>query len=118
MIVIDGQSVRGCICVDHSKKDVSANGKVRWHKRWEASAGYYGVTFRKRSKYMGQLEDFLLDLHEMNNSGLLKQIAEDCKRSDPHKRSWRLSTLPPSALSSLVIHSEASKKESFHINRE
>lgn len=118
MIEVNGQAVRGCICFDRSKKDVSANGKVRWHKRWEASAGYYGVYFRKRSKYMGQLEDFLLDLHELDKAGLLKQIAEDCKRRDPHKRNWKMSSIPASALSSLVVHSEAGKKESFHINRE
>lgn len=118
MIEISGQIVRGCICFDRSKKDVSASGKVRWHKRFEASAGYYGVTFRKRSKYMGQLEEFLLDLHELDSTGLLKQIAEDCKRHDPHKKNWKLSSLPSSALSALVVHSEASKKESFRINQE
>ena len=74
MIEIDGITVRGCISFDRSKKDTSSSGKVTWHKRWEAEAGYYGVAFRKRSKHRAILEDFLLDLHQLDKDGLLKEI--------------------------------------------
>ena len=49
MIEIDGITVRGCISFDRSKKDTSSSGKVTWHKRWEAEAGYYGVAFTGQS---------------------------------------------------------------------
>lgn len=86
MIEIDGITVRGCISFDRSKKDTSSSGKVTWHKRWEAEAGYYGVAFRKRSKHRAILEDFLLDLHQLDKDGLLKGICEKCKEVDGGKK--------------------------------
>lgn len=117
MIEIDGITVRGCISFDRSKKDTSSSGKVTWHKRWEAEAGYYGVAFRKRSKHRAILEDFLLDLHQLDKGGLLKEICEKCKEVDGGKNRWNINSLP-AGIRGLVEHSMSSKKESFAINQE
>lgn len=116
MIEIDGIKVRGYISFDRSKKDTSSTGKVYWHKRWEAEAGYFGVTFRKRSKHRAILEDFLLDLHRLNEDGLLEGICEECKTIDRSKRRWNFNSLPAGARG-LVEHSMSSKKESFAIHQ-
>lgn len=117
MIIVDGIKVKGCIVQDRSKKDVSASGKVRWHKRFEAEACYYGVYFRKRGKWIAQLEDFLLNLHLLDEQGLMKEIAAECRRQDAHRRHWTLNSIPASARAALVEHSTPSKKESFAINQ-
>lgn len=117
MIIVDGIEVKGGIYPDRSKKDITASGKVRWHRRYEAEACYYGVSFRKRGKWIAQLEDFLLNLHLLDEQGLMRGIAEECKRQDAHKRHWTLNSIPASARAALVEHSTPSKKESFAINQ-